>query len=219
MIETMLQDLIGLDGDVWDSYALRREPLIGKITEEQKREFMRSAHACGEELAGKILRENPGVQPEAYAGTLGLTVEHVTGDGADPAMFACFTEPDRITVFRRTAELAEQLVAEKSLASLLGAVRLEDVLVAHELYHYFEFSMPGLYTGRKLLRLWKIGRLQNWSRLVSLQEIGAMAFAQRLLGLPYSPYVFDVLLLYSRNRRMAKELYESILRHAEGKES
>lgn len=214
MIRDMLQNLAALDDSVWDSYALRREPLIGRLTKTQKKEFTAKAHDCGKALAEEVLRLAPGVQPEAYARTLGLTVEHNREDGGDYSLFACYTEPDHIAVFQQTVEAAERLTAEQALSPLLGGVRLEDVLIAHEIYHYFEFARPDLYTSQKLLCLWKIGRFENRAKLVCLQEIGAMAFAQQLLHLPYSPYVFDVLLLYSRNKRTAKELYESIMQHA-----
>lgn len=218
MIKAMLQELVSLDDAVWDSYALRREPLIGKLTEEQKQEFAKNAHVCGRELAEEVLRQFPGMQPEAYAKKLGLTVEHTAEDGGDYTLFACYTEPDHIAVFQQTVDSAEELIAGQGISEILGGIRLEDALVAHEIYHYFEFSKPDLYTSRKLLCLWKIGRLQNRAKLVSLQEIGAMAFAQHLLALPYSPYVFDVMLLYSRNKRMARELYESIIKHAKERE-
>jgi hypothetical protein len=213
MIQKMLQDLTALDNSVWDSYALRREPLIGKLTAEQKKEFAANAHACGEKLAEEVLRLAPGMQPEVYAKKLGLIVEHDRKSG-DDRLFACFSEPDHLTVFQRIVDAAEKMVEEQGLSEILGNVRLEDVLIAHEIYHYFEFSRPDLYTSQKLLCLWKIGKLQNRAKLVSLQEIGAMAFAQHLLHLPYSPYIFDVLLLYSQNKRMAKELYDSIMQHA-----
>ena len=213
MIRPMIADLVRLDDALWDSYAMCREPLIGKITPEQKEEFLRGAHLCGEKLADGISSEAPGTRPEAYAESCGVTVEHAE-EAEDGAMFACFTEPDRITVYQKTIESAQSLIAEQGLEDILGDIRVEDVLLAHELYHYLEYARPGVYTGRKLLRLWKIGKFQNWSKVVSLQEIGAMAFTRRLLGLPYSPYVFDVLLLYTRNKRMSKELYEGIVRLA-----
>lgn len=214
MINDMLQNLVVLDDSVWDSYALRREPLIGKLTDEQKTAFPANAHTCGKKLAEEVLRLSPTVQPEAYAKKLGVIVEHNQEEGGDTSLFACFTEPDHITVFQRTVDAAEKLVEEHRLSEIIGNISFEDVLIAHEIYHYFEFSRPDLYTSQKLLCLWKVGKLQNRAKLISMQEIGAMAFAQHLLRLPYSPYIFDVLLLYSQNKRMAKELYESIMQHA-----
>lgn len=213
MIRTMLQDLIGLDDGVWDSYALRRDPLVGRLTREQKTEFTQNARRCAEELAEEVLRLSPGVKPESYAKKLGLTVEFCA-ESDDDTLFACYTEPDHITVYQSTVDTADRIIEEQGLRDLLGGVCLADTLIAHEIYHFFEFSRPGLYTSQKLLCLWKIGKFENRSRLVSLPEIGAMAFARRLLNLPYSPFLFDVLLLYSTNKRMARELYESILQHA-----
>jgi hypothetical protein len=216
MIKEMLQNLLLLEPPFWDSYAMRREPLIGRISAEQKIEFTEQANRCGKFLADEVYEMYGKIRPEAYAQKLGLTVEHISGkDDGNYTMFACFNEPDHISVFQETIKQTDLLIEEQGLAELLGKVHTEDILIAHELYHYFECARPELYTNRRLLKLWKIGRLQNLSKVVSLQEIGAMAFAQQLLQLPYSPFVFDVLLLSSQNKRLAKKLYESILNDRE----
>jgi hypothetical protein len=219
MIADMLRDLLPLDDPFWDAYAMRREPLIGRISEAQAREFAENARRCGEELAIEAAASGGNARPEDRAKRLGLTVEHkAESDGGGYTMFACFQEPDRITVFQETVDRAEKLIEEENLSGLLSGAHPEDVLIAHELYHYFECARPELYTNQKLLCLWKLGKFQNRSQVVSLQEIGAMAFAKRLLGLPYSPFVFDVLLLYAQNKRLSKNLYEDIMKHAGRKE-
>ena len=48
--------------------------------------------------------------------------------------------------------------------------------------------------------------------------MAAMAFVKELLDLPYSPYVLDVLLVYSYNKKAASALYEEILEAAGIKE-
>ncbi len=219
MIKTMLQSLMLLKDPFWDDYAMRREPLIGRISDEQKAEFIKNARRCGEALADEVCEKCGKLRPEAYAKKLGLTVEHINGkDDGNYTMFACFNEPDHISVFQETIKQTDLLIQEQELAELLGSIHTEDILIAHELYHYFECIRPNLYTNQKLLCLWKIGKLQNLSKVVSLQEIGAMAFAQQLLHLSFSPFVFDVLLLYSQNKRLAKNLYESILNYSDKKE-
>ena len=210
----MLRDLVPLDDLFWDAYAMRREPLIGRISAAQARQFAENARRCGEELADEFAASGGKSAPEECAKRLGLTVEHLAGsDDGSYTMFACFREPDRISVFQDTVDRTGKLIGEEGLSGLLGGARPEDVLIAHELYHYFECARPELYTNQKLLCLWKIGKLRNCSKVVSLQEIGAMAFAKRFLGLAYSPFVFDVLLLYSQNKRLAKNLYEDIMKN------
>jgi hypothetical protein len=45
-----------------------------------------------------------------------------------------------------------------------------------------------------------------------------MAFAQTLLGLPYSPYMLDILLLYTLDGSAAWDLYRNLMEqtHKEG---
>jgi hypothetical protein len=79
------------------------------------------------------------------------------------------------------------------------------------LYHYLEHSLPGIYTAQKHIVLWKIGPLKNQSRILCLEEIGAMTFAKTLVGLNCSAYLFDVLMLFPRNPQRAKELYTNYM--------
>jgi len=217
-IAEMLRELLALPEPVWDAYAFRAEPLIGKIGARQKEEFAAGARECGQKLARELLDRWQGSTPEECALALGAKVSsHPQPDGGSYMMFASFTEPDHIRIYQATVDKALAVARETGLPELAGA-DMRQVLVAHELYHYFECERPDLYTVRRLLRLWRLGPFENYSRVSSLGEIGAMAFTRELLSLPYSPYIYDVLFLYTENKRLARQLYETIMRLAEKKE-
>ena len=74
------------------------------------------------------------------------------------------------------------------------------------------FRSPELFTARKLVTLWKLGPFENRSRILCLEEIGAMAFTRELVGLKCSAYVYNVLMLASSNPARAQKLYERIMR-------
>ncbi|MEM1485775.1 hypothetical protein V6615_13030 [Oscillospiraceae bacterium PP1C4] len=214
MIKEMVEKLLPLENCVWDSYALRKEPLIGKITPEQQTEFTIKARQSGVSIARQLKELHNGVSPAELAelaGLLGVKINRIpSSDGGNYTMFACFHEPDQIFIYQATVENTEHMIEIQGLSDLLEHVRVEDVLIAHELYHFFECRHPDLYTNQRVLTLWKIGKLIYTSRVSCLHEIAAMSFTQELLGLSYSPYVYDVVLLYAQNKRMSKKLYESI---------
>jgi hypothetical protein len=84
------------------------------------------------------------------------------------------------------------------------------MLLAHELFHAMQLRSPDLYVNRKHIRLWKIGPFERYSALLSLEEVAAMAFAETLLGLTYTPYVYDVLMLLPQATMEARKLYDRL---------
>lgn len=217
MIKDMIKDLVELPEGVWDEYALQKEPLKGKITKELKEKLLYNTHLCGKSLAEEVKSEYGNTIPSVLAEKLGLEVFYVqveddgATDGGNYNMFACYYEPNQVKIFNKTVKDATELIKNFELDEILGEVQILEILMAHEIYHYFEYTRKDLYTNQKLLTLWKLGKYKNVSKLVSLNEIGAMEFTKDLLGLPYSPYIFDVLLLYTMNKRLSYHLYESIL--------
>ena len=84
-----------------------------------------------------------------------------------------------------SAGRAQELIRRERLEGLLGKQAVEDVLLAHELFHVTEYRKKDtIYT--------------------------RMEFALRLTGIPYTPYVLDVLLMYGYDKEAATALYEEI---------
>ena len=212
MIRDWIETLIGLPDHVWDAYAFAREPLAGKITPEMRLEFAKKSRNCALDYAHRVNYNPETGDLEAVVRAQGIKLDFDIGkDGGAYSMFAKFTVPDEISICRESAIETDALIEEENLFEMLGDVKTENVLLAHEFFHYFEFADPDAYTLKKHLLLWKLGPLKNESSIGALEEIGAMAFAQQLLGLAYSPYVFDVLMLYPDNQQRAKAVYDAIM--------
>ena len=76
-------------------------------------------------------------------------------------------------------------------------------------------SSTGSRSNQKHIRLWKIGPWERRSRLVSLEEVAAMAFAREMLRLSHSPYVYDVLMLLPQATPEAQRLFTQLRQFAE----
>lgn len=212
MLYEMLNTLTKVPEKVWDVYALRHEPLLGKLTPPLRAQLLELAHNTGVRLAGKAAREHPGMRPGEILKALGVKVVlRPESDEGARTIFACYEEPDTVTVWTRTVERAKEALREADGMRLLEGAELQDILLAHELYHYYEYTRKDLPTSQKLLTLWKIGSFAYKSKVVSLGEVGAMAFAKELLHLSYSPYLLDVILLYPGNQHLSKQLYDYIV--------
>jgi len=103
------------------------------------------------------------------------------------------------------------LIVENTLFDVTDGVRTADALAAHELYHYLEDRDPSLYTAQKHALALKIGRWERRCRIRCLAEIGAMAFAQTLIGLSCAACEFDVLMLAASDPHRALRLYQDIM--------
>lgn len=211
MIKQWCQELSCFSEKVWISYAKSREPLSGRLSLEDYSSHFHAARKCGMDLADQIRREWGDICCQELAEKLGVRVERLPmPDGNGMLTFACYYEPDRIELFTDNAEATETLIRESGGIEYLDDVDICDMLLAHELFHVLQEKHPELYVHRKLIRLWKIGPFIRESKLLSLEEVAAMAFAQRLLNMRHNPYLYDVLMLLPQATEQAKQLYEKL---------
>ena len=163
------------------------------------------------DLAHLARREWGAVSCQEMADQRGVRVQRLPmPDGSGMLTFAMFHEPDLIQIFTDNAEATELLIRESGGAEYLGEVDICEMLLAHELIHAMQMKYPDLYVNKKHIRLWKIGPFERYSALLSLEEIAAMAFAQTLLGLDYTPYVYDVLMLLPQATMEGRKLYDRL---------
>ena len=205
----MAARLARVEDAVWDRYQLRKEPLEGRLTPEQRVRFSDLAHRTGIDLARRVRADHPGISVRELLSMYHVRLE--TPDAPDQGvyhMFASFTEPDLVTLYESTALEAQQALTDTG--ALPGGTPLTEVLLAHELFHVLAYQTP-LPTDEKLLELWKLGPLRVRSRVMVLSEMAAMVFARELLKLPYSPNALDVILLYPQDPPAARRIYESIV--------
>lgn len=201
----MADDLRGLSDLQWGRYAFSREPLEGKFTAEQKDAYTLAANDCGARWADQMAERFGTRNPFRIAQALGLRVETPsTPAGGGQVLFAQFVQPDEITIFTDCLEKAMELGILR-----LSRDQLERIILAHELFHAVEEQNPDIYTRTEKIELWR-KPFSNRSSIACLSEIAAMAFAKRLLNLPFNPYVLDVLLVYPYDATAACGLYAEI---------
>lgn len=168
------------------------------------------ANACGREWAKRISEKYGTEDPKILAGKMGMKVKMPkvpTGGGV--VLFAQYVQPDEITIFTDCVDKAAAL--EKQCGCpLLKKERLLEILLAHELFHAVEEQYAGeIFTRTEKIELWR-KPFSNRSVISCLSEIAAMAFARQLSGLSVSPYMLDVLLVYSYDKNTSYGLYDEI---------
>ena len=174
---SMVEHLLSLDETAWYLYAWSRDPLEGRFSREQKLAYGFRAAECG--------RNEAQLKTDVWdiAAGMGLNVltPQVPGGGGH-VIFAQYQEPDSITIFMDGAERAQKLIREEKLEGLLGNRAVEDVLLAHELFHVTEYrKKDSIFTQTEKVELWK-KPFSNRSRILCLGEIAGMEFARCLTG-------------------------------------
>lgn len=214
-VEQMISKLIGLDEIQWGRYAFYHEPLERKFTDEQKTEYTKKAYQCGRQEAVEIKQKYPSMTLRQIVRECGLklyTPDLPTGGGH--VIFAQYTEPDEITIFQDCVKKAADLISEKGMESYFSETEIEEILLAHELFHGIEYQKKrSIYTQTERIELWR-KPFSNRSRIICLSEMAAMAFSRELVQTSFSPYVLDVFLMYSYNKEAACALYEEIMEAA-----
>ena len=209
-MKDMVQTLEGVTEEAWGRYAFAREPLERKFTSQEKDAYTVKANACGREWAKRISEKYGTEDPKILAGKMGMKVKMPkvpTGGGV--VLFAQYVQPDEITIFTDCVDKAAAL--EKQCGCpLLKKERLLEILLAHELFHAVEEQYAGeIFTRTEKIELWR-KPFSNRSVISCLSEIAAMAFARQLSGLSVSPYMLDVLLVYSYDKNTSYGLYDEI---------
>jgi hypothetical protein len=100
--------------------------------------------------------------------------------------------PPRIVLYTRGLAPLEQALAGGLATRWLGRATIEDVFVAHELYHHAEAVRSEVPIARRYQpTLLQIGKWRWRTGIATLAEIAAGSFAQTLLDLPCHPKVLD----------------------------
>lgn len=203
--DEMLERLKKVSEESWGYYAFRRDPIRGRFTNEQKQVLIERALECGRAKARQIKSQYTFTTMYELANLLNIKVAYPDRPvGGGHIIFAQFVNPNEITIFKDSIDKAKD-------CETLNHLDVEQILLAHEIFHYVEEQDKEIFTRNEKIRLWKFGPFKNDSQIVCLSEIAGMAFAKELLSLDFSPFLLDVLLVGLYQEKVSDALYEEIL--------
>lgn len=138
-----------------------------------------------------------GTDPWTIAQRLGVAVVESDADASfgSVVVFAEYSRrPPTITLYRTAIEEMNHDLAALGLLGILGAEDRRSVFLAHELYHHLARGAPRPpFSCTYRVTLLQLGRWRWTSRIASLEEIAAGAFAQTLLGLKLHPRLVELI--------------------------
>ncbi len=211
-LSVMVARLMEIDEEAFGAYAFSRDPMRGRFDTQQRKDLTRRAIECGAQYAEEIKKTYGKKSALFTAGDLGLKVLFPkTPAGGGNVLFAQFKEPDEISVFTDCVDKAKASAQAHALPKAFAAVNFNEILIAHELFHFLEYrDRDTIFTRAERAKLWSLGKRARTAAVVALSEIAGMAFAKRMLGLSFSPYVFDVFFVHPYNEQAACSLYREI---------
>ena len=216
-LEDMLRDLTMIPLKDYCTYVFSREPLNGKFNDAMREKWMAQAIDCGQKYARKVCDSYGFTDPESLAKAMGLDVSYPSfPENASRVLFAEFREPKTVNIYMDAVKKAEKFLKRPEVKAVLtDQLDVAGLLLAHELFHFVEeYYQKEIFTKQEKIRLWSLGPLHNDSSIIALSEIAAMAFAQEITGISYSPYVMDVFLVYGYSPEEASGLYGEMMMYA-----
>lgn len=216
-LERMMRDLADIPDEDWHNYAFSTEPLEGKFTDETRAAYGEKSRACGKDYAQRMIKQYGTNDPVQLARALKMNVSYPEyPEKTDRVTFAEFREPRDICIYMDAVKRAKRSLQEDGALDVLTTnLDVSRLLLAHELFHFVEEShKKDIYTRTEKIQLWKVGPVRNTSVVIAFSEIAAMAFAKELIGLPYSPYLMDVFLVYGYSPQEASGVYETMMQYA-----
>ncbi len=194
-------DLMALSDEEWGSKVLASDPLFERVSDGERLALINKAMRCAEEEFDKLVTALGARKPSEYAEALGIRVKEDYGVVRFPFLyFGMYNgSPPTINVAVRAIVAVGTLIEESSsLSCILPVVDMRELVIAHELFHHIEEQNNGIFTRSKNAQvntLFGLVRYQTTSR--GLGEIASKHFCKVMMGLPFSPTIYEPILVHA----------------------
>lgn len=204
MSREVIKEILEVSDEKWWESIFRRDPMYHRLDNSQKANFIDYGVKCGLDYAVEIQERYQGKRLSEIIEILGIDVLQKTTYGIDGLLvFAQFSAPKTITLFMKNLELFDDYIKKEQVNDLPGSLNLVELLIAHELFHYFEENDPKLKISDVRFQSFKLGPIKLTSKLIAVSEIAAMNFAKEITNSVVNPCVLDILLQLPHNYERA----------------
>jgi hypothetical protein len=167
---------------------LAEDAMFQRVPPDARSALVQAAVSEGQARSESVSRDW-GADPWTIAQRLRITVVESDAD-ANFGSTVVFAE---ITLYRNAIERTSRYLAAAREPSIPDLEDSTPVFLAHELYHHLARMAPRPPFSRAYrVTLLRLGPWRWTSRVASLEEIAAGAFAQTLLGLKFHPRLIEL---------------------------
>ena len=169
---------------------LADDEVFARLPEKEKLAAIREVLKSGDEIAKKVIDEYRSNDPRKIAALLGIRIFGEEKKGLVRSEYRRATK--EIVISRRFHDKLRHQVHVPELSE-----RLLKIVVAHELFHYFELERFGEVYKKYRFKAWEVGPFATYKMVKGLSDVAAQAFTQTLLEIELTPEVFDYMLMAS----------------------
>ena len=178
-----IKKLKGIDDEIYAFYLLSKDRLFEKIANKNK--LIEKSISCGFTFANSY----KGLSIDDLLKKFDLDIQKRKGNESFSYYELAFFEyPNTIVICPNNIGKIKKQGLRHGLD-----IRVSDVIFAHEIYHKIEEENEGIFTDNTYLDLFKLGPFSKKTKIKSLSEIGAMAFAKKILSIDFNPLLVDFL--------------------------
>ena len=162
-------------------------PYASTLPEEDRDNFIVQGIDLGETQAQKVMERHAGLSPSEIASVYGIPVLHYDESLNEKyVQFASYlAKKKEIHLNKNAIQLLQSLIDEED-----GNV--EEIFIAHELFHYYEMTEIGLVSKRFHINRKFLGGLVTIRQsLLPVREVAANAFCKKLSGISFEPTVLE----------------------------
>jgi hypothetical protein len=206
-MEHIIATLCALNTLAWGRQIFHHDFLNYKLTDDERDAITLQSSRCGHKYAVDLRRNRITLADKIAENGLIITMRSEC-DEHEAFFMGQFRPPNEISLFEQNIRLTMEIIKKYHQEKLLGGHKLEDIILAHEVFHSIEESDKNVYTRQPLLTLWKFGFLRCRVCMIAPGEIAAIAFAKEILDLPCNPDIFSYILLTARDPVRAQTMLE-----------
>lgn len=213
----MLDNLLKLSNLDWGYYEFARDLIGYKFADIEKTNLISECDKLVEQLYYKYAKSEF-ITPQEIAINMELKINRPDlPNYTSQIIFGEFVEPNEIYVYQNPVnKFREWTLSNKDELQLFQNIDLDQVIIAHELFHYIEkLHQNTILTKTYRKELWRLGPFYNSSQVGALSEYSAKIFSQRLTNSRESVYLLEIMLIYFYDPASANKVYQQILNSIE----
>ncbi|CLR13381.1 Uncharacterised protein [Mycobacterium tuberculosis] len=184
------------DGD-WYRNMIRKDACGCRLNQEEERAVLDGAVRTAAALARRFTARYGELSPEELGEALSLKLVQTSGELLEAYLYIGLYEPASrtITLNGSALGLIRQFIDANGLGGLTPPDDIMRLALFHEIFHALEEETPGIYTRSRMLERKMLGIFPYRRGLDSVSEVGAVHFSKSMVGVAYSPCIYQQYLL------------------------
>lgn len=201
LMDTALRAL-RVEDDKWYQEKLKNDIRNCSLSEVVEMEVIHNSIHTSNQMASRIINTYGPVRPTELANALNISIVNVNEAIDNNFLYLALYDPNnrRIVINDAVLAMVQHFLVIYELNELTSVEDLLNSALYHEIFHSLEDETPGIYTRSKMIKRKLVGLITYQRGLDGASEIGAIHFSKVMLGLDYSPCIFEKYILFMMNQ-------------------